>query len=170
MLCSLFLSGQMQTYWCPLWWLFVCASDTKVLSSFLMRRPGLHLQIFLKDIPGEKYHGKFFFGVLTNRLLLLKYLSCIYLILSNLSRKTSLYKYLPHLLDFFPHRQNGKQTSPKSINTTANYLFWKAFVHPFPSAVLPLKARTILQRSFPCQDVFSFHLSAFLSRRLRWKP
>lgn len=73
---SLFLSGQMQTYWCPLWWLFVCASDNKVLSSFLMRSPGLHLWIFKENIPGEKYHGKFFFYVLTNHLLLLKYLSC----------------------------------------------------------------------------------------------
>lgn len=79
----------------------------------------------------------------------------VYLIVSNLSRKTPHYEYLLHLLDFSPHRQNGKQTSPKSTNTTANYLLWKAFMHPFPSAALPLKARTILQRSFPCQDVFS---------------
>lgn len=47
-LCSLFLSGQMQTYWCPLWWLFVCASENKALSSSLLRSPGLHLWIFKK--------------------------------------------------------------------------------------------------------------------------
>lgn len=57
-LCSLFLSGQMQTYWCPLWWLFLCPSD-KVPSSFLMRSPGLHLRIFEEKIPGEEYHGRF---------------------------------------------------------------------------------------------------------------
>lgn len=53
----------------------VCASDNKVLSSFLMKSPGLHLLIFKEKIPGEKYHGRFLSYAFTSRLLLLKYVS-----------------------------------------------------------------------------------------------
>lgn len=90
-LCSLFLSGQMQAYWCPLWWLFVWASDNKVVSSFLMRSPGLHLWIFKEKIPGEKYHGRFLSYAFTSCLLLLKYLSrCISTITKSKSKTISL--------------------------------------------------------------------------------